>query len=166
MEISIIAAVARNRVIGRDNELPWRLADDLKRFKALTMDHHLLVGRKTWESIGRPLPGREIIVVTGQRLELPEHVHTASSVEEGIDTARDYDESELFVAGGASIFAAALPLCERMYMTHVEADVPGDVYFPVVDLSSWNQTVRQTIDGDDRNEYPTTFVTYEREVRQ
>lgn len=164
MEISIIAAVARNRVIGRDNELPWRLADDLKRFKGLTMGHHVLVGRKTWESIGRPLPGREIIVVSTGSRALPEHVHAAASVEEGIARARDYDETELFVAGGAAIFAATLPLCDRIYLTHVEADVPGDVYFPEVDLSGWRPVERKAVDGDERNDHPTTFVVYERET--
>ena len=164
MEISIIAAVARNRVIGRDNELPWRLSADLQRFKALTMDHHLLIGRKTWQSIGRPLPGREIIVVTGRALELPDHVHAVTSVDSGIDKAREYGETELFVAGGASIFAAVLPRCDRMYLTHVEADVPGDVRFPDVDLAAWHAIDQKAFDGDERNDYPTTFVTYERRV--
>lgn len=162
MKISIIVAVAENGVIGRDNELPWRLSADLKRFKALTMGHHLLLGRKTFASIGRALPGREMIVVSRDAPPLPDGVHLAHSVEEGIERARSYDEDELFVAGGASLYAATLPLCDRIYMTHVEAEIDGDVMFPEVDLSSWSEARREQVAADDKNQYPTTFVVYER----
>jgi dihydrofolate reductase len=162
MKISIIVAVAENGVIGRDNELPWRLSADLKRFKALTMGHHLLLGRKTFASIGRALPGREMIVVSRGTPPLPDGVHLAHSVKEGIERARSYDEDELFVAGGASVYAATLPLCDRIYMTHVEAEIDGDVVFPEVDLSSWSEVRREQVAADDKNQYPTTFVVYER----
>lgn len=162
MKLSIIVAVARNGVIGRDNDLPWRLSADLKRFKALTMGHHVLMGRKTFESIGRALPGREIIVASSRELELPEHVHRASSVPAAIERARSYDEDELFVAGGASIYEATLPLCDRIYLTRVEAEVEGDVRFPDVDWSSWSEVESEELPADDHNEYPTTFVIYER----
>lgn len=162
MKLSIIVAVARNGVIGRDNDLPWRLSADLKRFKALTMGHHVLMGRKTFESIGRALPGREIIVASRRELELPEHVHRAASVPAGIERARSYDEDELFVAGGASIYEATLPLCDRIYLTRVRAEIEGDVRFPNVDLSSWNEVEREELAADDKNEYPTTFLIYER----
>ena len=166
MRISIIVAVAENGVIGRDNELPWRLSADLQRFKALTMGHHLLVGRKTWESIGRPLPGRETIVVSRGEPELPDDVHLSHTVEEGIERAEAWGESELFIGGGCSIYRAALPLVDRIYMTWVNARVEGDVYFPEIDLTGWNEVSSEDLPADADNAYPTTFTAYEREPRR
>ncbi len=162
MKISIIVAIADNGVIGRDNELPWRLSADLQRFKALTMGHHLLLGRKTFEAIGRPLPGREMIVVSRGTPELPDGVHLASSILDGIERARSYAEEELFVAGGASIYAVTLTDCDRVYLTRVHDDVDGDVLFPAVDWSLWDEVSRQEIPADERNEYATTFTVYDR----
>ena len=162
MKISIIVAMAENRVIGRDNSLPWRLSADLRRFKALTMGHHLLLGRKTFESIGRALPGREMIVVSRGRPRLPEGVHLAGSVEEAIARARAWDEDELFVAGGASIYAELLPRCDRLYLTHVHAVVSGDVLFPDVDFDEWTEESRQDVAADEDNEHASTFVVYAR----
>jgi dihydrofolate reductase len=162
MDLSIIVAVADNDVIGRDNRLPWRLSADLKRFKALTMDHHLLLGRKTWESIGRPLPGRRMIVVTGSDLDCPETVYSAASVGEGIERARSYGETELFVAGGASIYAATLPLCDRLYLTRVHAQIEGNVSLPAIDFSEWNERSREDLPADDDNDHPTSYFVYER----
>lgn len=162
MKISIIVAVSENGVIGRDNDLPWRLSADLKRFKALTMGHHLLMGRKTFESIGRPLPGREIIVVSRTEPDLPEGVHLSPTVEEGIERARQYREDELFVAGGASIYAATLPLASRLYLTWVRADVEGDVHFPELDLTAWTEVSCEELEASEANEYPTAFCLYER----
>ncbi len=162
MKISIIVAIADNGVIGRDNELPWRLSADLQRFKALTMGHHLLLGRKTFEAIGRPLPGREMIVVSRGTPELPDGVHLASSILDGIERARSYGEEELFVAGGASIYAVTLTDCDRVYLTRVHDDVDGDILFPAVDWSLWDEVSRQEIPADERNEYATTFTVYDR----
>lgn len=162
MRISIIVAVAENGVIGRDNDLPWRLSADLKRFKSLTMGHHLLLGRKTWESIGRPLPGREMIVVSRSALDLPDGVHRSPSVEAGIERARAWDEDELFVAGGASIYAAVLPLCDRIYLTRIGAEIDGDVTFPDFDLDDWLVVEHEELSADDKNEHPTTFVVLDR----
>ncbi len=162
MKISIIVAMADNGVIGRDNTLPWRLSADLRRFKALTMGHHLLVGRKTYESIGRPLPGREMIVVSRGRPRLPDGVHLSGSVEEAIERARTYDEDELFVAGGASIYATVLPQCDRIYMTHVHAPVDGDVLFPDIDFAAWTEASREEVAADENNEHRTSFVVYDR----
>ena len=162
MKISIIVAIADNGVIGRDNELPWRLSADLQRFKALTMGHHLLLGRKTFEAIGRPLPGREMIVVSRGTPELPDGVHLASSILDGIERARSLGEEELFVAGGASIYAVTLTDCDRVYLTRVHDDVDGDVLFPAVDWSLWDEVSRQEIPADERNEYATTFTVYDR----
>ncbi len=162
MKISIIVAIADNGVIGRDNELPWRLSADLQRFKALTMGHHLLLGRKTFEAIGRPLPGRKMIVVSRGTPELPDGVHLAASVIDGIERARSHGEEELFVAGGASIYAVTLTDCDRVYLTRVHDDVDGDVLFPAVDWSLWDEVSRQEIPADERNEYATTFTVYDR----
>lgn len=162
MKVSIIVAVAQNGVIGRDNGLPWRLSADLRRFKALTMGHHLLLGRKTFESIGRALPGREMIVVSRGRPELPAGVHLSSSLQDGIERARSFGEDELFVAGGASIYAAVLPTCDRVYLTRVEAIVEGDVLFPDVDFAAWTEVSRENVADEGDNEYPTTFVIYDR----
>lgn len=164
MRVSIIVAIARNGVIGRDNDLPWRLSADLRRFKALTMGHHLLLGRKTFESIGRPLPGREMIVVSHGKPELPDGVHLSCSVQDGIERARSFGEDELFVAGGASIYATVLPTCDRVYLTRVEATVEGDVWFPDVDFGAWTEVSRQEVGADADNEYPTTFIVYDRGV--
>jgi len=162
MKISIIVAIADNGVIGSDNELPWRLSADLQRFKALTMGHHLLLGRKTFDSIDRWLPGREMIVISRGAPTLPDGVHLAASVIDGIERARSHGEEELFVAGGASIYAVTLTECDRIYLTRVHGDVPGDVLFPKVNWSRWNEASRQEIPADDRNEYPTTFSVYDR----
>ncbi len=164
MRVSIIVAVADNGVIGRDNTLPWRLSADLRRFKALTMGHHLLLGRKTFESIGRPLPGREMIVVSRGRPELPDGVHLASSVAEGIERARTYGDDELFVAGGASIYAEVLADCDRLYLTRVRANVAGDVKFPEVDFGAWTELSREETAADDANEHATTFIVYDRQA--
>jgi dihydrofolate reductase len=162
MKISIIVAVADNGVIGRDNDLPWRLSADLRRFKTLTMGHHLLLGRKTFASIGRPLPGREMIVVSRSQPELPEGVHLAESIEAAIERARAYDEDELFVAGGASVYAALLGRCDRIYLTRVHAEVDGDVRFPDFDAKQWDEVRREEIPADEDNEHATTFSVLER----
>ncbi len=133
----MIAAIAANGVIGRDDDLPWRLSADLKRFKALTMGHHLILGRKTFDSIGRALPGRTMVVITRGHPEVPTGVLTADSIETAIDIARDGGDNEAFVAGGAQIYALALPLADRLYLTRIETAFDGDTIFPQFDESDW-----------------------------
>jgi dihydrofolate reductase len=162
MKISIIVAIADTGVIGHNNELPWRLSSDLQRFKKLTMGHHLLLGRKTFESIGGPLPGREMIVVSRGTPNLPDGVNLAPSVDSGIEQAQLEGEEELFVAGGASIYAATLTSCHRIYLTRVHTDIRGDVMFPKTDWSVWTEVSREGIVADDRNEHPSTFIVYDR----
>ena len=164
MKISIIVAIADTGVIGRDNKLPWRLSSDLQRFKKLTMGHHLLLGRKTFESIGRPLPGRKMIVVSRGTPNLPDGVHLSPSVVSGIERAQLEGEEELFVAGGASIYEATLTSCHRIYLTQVHTDIRGDVMFPKNDWSVWTEVSREEIVADDRNEHPSTFIVYDRRV--
>src|SRR3954468_18964811 len=128
MRVSLIAAVAENGVIGHDGGLPWHLSDDLRRFKQLTMGHTIIMGRRTWESIGRPLPGRRTVVVTRQpnyRLEDPT-VTVASNLEQGLKTAKNAGDDEAFIVGGAELYRAALPAADRLYLTRVDAEVDGD----------------------------------------
>lgn len=162
MRLSLIAALAENRVIGRDGELPWRLSADLRRFKRLTMGHHLLVGRKTFESIGRPLPGRIMVVLSRRGVELPEGVRQAGSLEAAVAIARESGDDEAFVAGGGAVYAQALPLADRLYLTRVEASYAGDVLFPAFDETSWRLLESERHPADERNETAARFEVWER----
>lgn len=166
MQLALIAAVADNGVIGRDNALPWHLPEDLQYFKRTTMGKPIVMGRLTYESIGRPLPGRVNIVISRQpalriagvqvvadlpaALELAE----AAATREGVD--------ELVVIGGAQIYALALPLAQRLYLTEVHADVAGDAFFPDWDRGQWRELQRQRHLASDSNPYDYSFVVYER----
>jgi dihydrofolate reductase len=155
--VSIIAAMDKKRGIGVDNQLPWRLSADLKRFRELTMGHHIIVGRKTFESIGRPLPGRRMIVVSrdeGYRAEGCDVVH---SVEEAIELARGRGENEAFVCGGAQIYARTIGVADRMYLTFVDAQVVADTFFPNFDESEWAERESLYQSADVKNQYPFTF---------
>ncbi|MCY3776432.1 MAG: dihydrofolate reductase [Candidatus Aminicenantes bacterium] len=160
MRLSIIAAMARNRVIGRDNRLPWRLPADWRRIKRLTMSHHLIMGRKTFESIGRPLPGRISIVLTGRRSYAAAGVQVAASLEDALRLAQG--DKEVFVGGGAGVYRQTLDLADRMYLTLLPDDFEGDTYFPRYDESHWE--VRRTEvhepEKTDPNRY--TFLTLDR----
>lgn len=161
MTLSIIAAIADDGVIGRGNQLPWRLSGDLKRLKALTMGHHLIMGRKTYESIGRPLPGRTTIVITRGAVSYPDGVLRAGSLEEAVVLAQD--DPEAFILGGGMIFRLALSQADRLYITHVHSKIEdGDVRFPPIDESLWKPVKREEIPADEKNEFPSTFVIYER----
>ena len=163
MRVSLIAALAANNVIGRNNELPWRQSTDLKRFKALTMGHHLIVGRRTYDSIGRPLPGRTYIVVTHRQDFHPVGVKVAHSLEEAIGIAADAGDAEPFIGGGQVIFEQALHRADRMYLTRIHAEVEGDSWFPEFDdVSEWRLTDSEHFEADEKNEYPYSFLTYDR----
>jgi dihydrofolate reductase len=136
--ISIIVAMARNGVIGANNALPWHLSADLKRFKSLTMGHHMIMGRKTFQSIGRVLPGRTSVVVTRNPAFGHEGVVTAASVSEAIQ--RSIKDTEIFVVGGAGIFREALPLATRIHATEIARDYDGDTFFPAFDRTQWRET--------------------------
>ena len=157
--ISIIVAYAANRVIGKGGKMPWHLSDDLKRFRRLTMGHHIVMGRKTWVSIGRLLPGRHHIIVSRQPGYQVPGAQVVGSVEAAVAAAGG--DSEIFVIGGAEIYAAALPLADRILATEIERDFEGDVRFPGVDRAAWQETARE------RGEDPASglrysFVTLER----
>lgn len=162
MRVSIIVAVADNGVIGREGDLPWRLSSDLKRFKALTMGHHLLMGRKTFDSIGTALPGRTSVVISRGQPQLPPGVCLAHSLEEAVGMARANGDDEAFIAGGAEIYAQALALADRLYLTRVHTESMGDTLFPPWQESEWREVSREEHPADDRNAHPHTFLIYER----
>jgi dihydrofolate reductase len=164
MRISIIAAVAENGVIGRGGELPWRLSNDLRRFKQITMGHTVIMGRRTWESIGRPLPGRRMVVVSRQT-DYQAHsadVRVAPTLDDANRIAEAAGDDEAFVIGGAEMYRAALPRTNRMYLTRVHAKVTGDTFFPEVSWNDWQQIESRICKADDKNDYPHTFEIYER----
>jgi len=161
MRLSIIAALSSNNVIGRDNDLPWHLSTDLKRLKALTMGHHMIMGRKTYDSIGRPLPGRTFVVITRDPSFAAEGVKIVHSLEDAIQVAAGDDEP--FIAGGAQIFEQAIHRADRMYLTRVHAEIEGDTWFPDFDdVSEWQLTDAEHFDADEKNDYPFSFLTYDR----
>jgi dihydrofolate reductase len=157
--ISLIAAMAANRAIGIDGRLPWRLPADLKRFKALTLGHTLVMGRKTHESIGRPLPGRKTIVVTHRQDYAPPGVQVAHSVDEALAQAGD---GEVFVGGGEEIFRQTLDRADRIYLTRIEKDFPGDTFFPEIDESAWRIVEKEDCPATDETPFAYTFLTLDR----
>jgi dihydrofolate reductase len=159
---SLIVAAAENGVIGRDGQLPWRLSADLQRFKQLTMGHSILMGRKTFESIGRPLPGRRMIVITRQSDYHAAGAEVAHSLDEAYRRATEQGETEAFIIGGAEIFREALPHADRLYFTQVRATIDGDVRFPRFDRTCWRLISQEEHVADAKNEYPFSFETYER----
>src|SRR6185503_14521108 len=160
MKVSLIVAMAEGGVIGRAGRLPWHLPADLARFKQLTMGHHLILGRRTWESIGRALPGRRMLVVSRQArtLVLPEGVRAVTSLDEALAIAEAAGEDEVFVAGGARVYREALPRADRLYLTWVQAEVTGDTFFPPVEPSEWEEVAREEVAADDRNPFATSFT--------
>ena len=159
MILSIIAALDEQRGIGREGRLPWHLPTDLKRFKAITMGHHLIMGRKTFLSIGKPLPGRTSIVVTRNEDYRPEGIVVAHSIREAIEIATENGETEAFIIGGGEIFQQSLPIADRLYLTCVHTDSTSDIFFPVLD-QSWKVVSSEEIPADKNNELATTFQIY------
>lgn len=163
MRVSLIAAVASNGVIGDRGALPWHLSSDLRRFRALTTGHHLVVGRKTFDSIGRALPERRMVVITRGRPQLPEGVLAAPSLDAALRQARLAGEDEVFVAGGAEIYRLALPRADRLYLTRVDAEPEGDAYFPPFDEAAWILVERHEGATDERSPLPHSFLVYDRD---
>jgi dihydrofolate reductase len=158
--LSIIVAMAKNRVIGVNNRLPWHLPADLKHFKSLTMGHHIVMGRKTYESIGKPLPGRTSVVVTRNADYAPPGVIVSNSLEAAISACGN--DEEIFVIGGAELYRQAIALADRIYLTEIDADISGDSHFTELDLISWQETGRVSHEPDEKNLYPYHFVVYDR----
>ena len=161
MIVSIIAAVARGGVIGRGGQLPWHLPADLRRFRKLTTGHHILMGRKTYESLGRPLPDRTNVVITRQANFQAPVISVARSLDEALELARQAGETEAFVIGGAEIFRLALPFADRLYLTQIDAEVTGDTCFPDYDRSHWRLVERIDYPPDEKNPTPMCFLRYD-----
>jgi dihydrofolate reductase len=168
--ISLVVAAADNDVIGRDNALPWRLPDDLKRFKALTMGKPMLMGRKTFESIGKPLPGRTSIVLTRSKSWGRDAVNTLLTSPAGVIVVQSLDDAlkragdvpELAVIGGGEIYKLTLPKANRIYLTRVHTDAEGDVKLPPLDPKEWREVERTEHPVDDRHAFAMSFITLER----
>ena len=160
MSLILIAAVAANGTIGVDNTLPWRLPDDLKRFRALTMGHTVVMGRRTYASLPGPLTGRHCVVLTRDRTsKTTDTVRYAHDLEEVLMQARRED---VFVAGGADLYQQTIALADRLYLTAIDAPVAGDAHFPAVDVDQWREIAAEHHPADDRHAYPFTFRTLER----
>ena len=168
MRVSIIVAVAENGVIGRDNDLPWRLSGDLKRFKAVTMGKPIVMGRKTFDSIGRPLPGRANIVLTRDTNYSAEGIEVTNSLSEAISIAQSAatksDVEEIMVIGGAKIYEAVLAEADRLYVTEVHTDVEGDVRFPNIDKRVWKEMSREFCKASFGETCDYSFVQYDRNL--
>lgn len=163
MRISFLAAVAANGVIGRDNALPWHLSNDLKRLKTLTMGHHVIMGRKTFDEIGRkPLPGRPHVIISRSAIDPQENVVGVRSIDEAMASIPS-SEDEVFILGGGEIFRQMMPRATRMYITQVHGEVSGDTYFPDFDdVNEWRLIDREAFEADAKNDYPYSFLTYDR----
>ena len=166
MQLALIAAVADNGVIGSNNTLPWHLPEDLQYFKHCTMGKPIIMGRLTYDSIGRPLPGRTNIVISREVGLMVEGVQVAGDVPAALEIARvaaaKASVDEVVVIGGAQIYALALPLAQRLYLTEVHAEISGDVFFPAWDRTQWQERQRDDHHASDANPYDYSFVVYER----
>ena len=167
MRISMIAAVSENRVIGKDNDLVWSLPRDMKYFMDTTRGHHIITGRRNYESIPnkyRPLKDRTNIIVTRQGDYDGGEALIVHSIEEGIDLARKNGEEELFIIGGGEIYSQALPLADRLYITEVKGIFEGDTFFPEFDPGNWEEVSRISNETDERHDYAFDYVIYDRKI--
>ncbi len=159
MNLTLIAALAANRVIGRNGDLPWRMPDDLKRFKRLTLGKTVLMGRKTWDSLGRPLPDRDNWVLSRDGAFKPVGATVFATLDQALNAAQN---RELMVIGGAELYRQTLAIATRLELTEVQTDVDGDTWFPAFDAADWIETDSATHAVDERHAFPFRFVTFER----
>jgi dihydrofolate reductase len=160
MRIALIVAMAENRVIGRNNQLPWRIPADLRHFKALTLGKPVIMGRKTYESIGRPLPGRDNIVISADSGYQAEGCQVVHSVEQALEAAGSCEEA--MIIGGANLYRQTLENADRLYLTLVKAEPEGDTWFPEIELQQWREIERRAHTADESNEFDYDFVVLER----
>ncbi|MCI4648279.1 dihydrofolate reductase [Phaeodactylibacter sp.] len=165
MTLSAIVAIDKNSVIGKDDDIPWHLPADLKYFKRRTLNHHIIMGRKTFESIGRPLPKRTNIIVTRNPFFVASNCLVAGSLQEAIDLARNNGEDEAFIIGGGTIYEQAMPIIDRLYLTEVDTTVEGgEVFFPEVNAAIWSEVYSEAHQPDEKNPHAYTFKVLERKV--
>jgi dihydrofolate reductase len=157
-QLSMVVAMTDNRVIGRNNTMPWHLPADLAYFKKITLGHPILMGRRTWDSIGRPLPGRRNLVLSFQKDLKLEGAEVFNSLEQALATCSD----QVFVIGGADLFQHCLPMAQKLHITQIHATLEGDTFFPEVDLTGWREIERIEHPRDEKNAYDLTFSTWVR----
>jgi dihydrofolate reductase len=159
MTVTIVVAISENHAIGRDNKLLWYLPNDLKHFKQITTGHTVIMGRKTYESVGKPLPNRRNIIITRQAISI-----AGCEVVNSIDAALALcaDQQEVFIVGGAEIYKQAIHLTDRIYLTVVHKEFEGDSFFPEINKQEWSEVFREDHDPDEKNLLPYSFITYER----
>ncbi len=162
MIVSAIVATASNGVIGKHNAIPWYLPADLKYFKKTTLYHHVIMGRKSYESIGRPLPKRTNVIITRNPLFIASNCLIVHSIEEALQLALANDETEAFIIGGAQIYTQSLPYLDRLYLTEVALDVEGDAFFPQLHYNEWQEITSEHHQPDDKNEHAYTFRVLDR----
>ena len=169
MIISLIAAISRNSVIGRDNKLVWDMPADMKHFRDTTRGHTVIMGRKTFESIGRPLPDRKNIVITRDTNYSRDGIYVVNSLEEalrlaGLEHGKEFeenqDEVEVFILGGGEIFKQTIDIANKLYITIIDTEIDGDSFFPEIVESNWKVESREDHDSDDKNAFPYSFITY------
>ena len=162
MILSLLVAASENNVIGKDNQLPWHLPNDLKYFKNLTWGMPILMGRKTFDSIGKPLPGRKSIVITRNTDWQYEGVDVVHSIEDAIQKAKAFGVKEIFVIGGAEIFKTSLPNANRIYLTRIHHHFDGDVFFPQILEDEWSLISSRFCEADEKNKYQHTYQVWEK----
>lgn len=162
MEISCIVGMGHNNVIGKDNDIPWHLSADLRYFKKTTLNHHILMGRTNYYSIGRPLPKRTNIIVTRDPFFIVSNCLVVHSIEEGIETARANGEEELFIIGGGNIYEQTIDICTKLYLTEIDVDVEGDIFFPKINFDEWELISEEPHQKDEKNPYDYNFKIYKR----
>lgn len=159
MIVSIVVAIAENNAIGKDNKLLWHLPKDLKHFKEITTGGTVIMGRKTYDSVGRPLPNRRNIIITRQQIEIP-GCEVVNSIGAALDLCRD--EAEVFIVGGAEVYKQVMPLTDRIFLTIVHKNFEADTYFPEIKKDTWKETERKDYEPDEKNPLPYSFITLER----
>ncbi len=162
MIISTIVAVSENEVIGKNNQLPWHLPADLKYFKKITNGHHVLMGRKCFESIGKPLPGRTNLVLTRNNNYQPDGIVKIHTIDDGINIAKEHGETELFILGGADVFRLTMPVIDKLYFNTIHAEFEGDTFWPKTDWTQWKLDSTEYHDADTNNLFPYSFSVFTR----
>lgn len=162
MTISTIVATAKNNVIGKDNDIPWYLPADLKYFKKITLDHHIIMGRNCYESIGKPLPKRTNMILTRNPFYLVSNCYVLHSLEEALQIAEENGEEEAFIIGGAQIYELGMKYTDKLYLTEVDLEVEGDIIFPELNMDEWELLSEETHQADEKNEHNYTFKVFQK----
>jgi len=162
MKISCIVATAHDNVIGKDNDIPWYLPADLQYFKKITLGHHIIMGRKCYASIGRPLPKRTNVIITRDPYFISSNCLVTHSITEALEKAYENGEKEAFIIGGGTIYEQTIDLWDRLYLTSVDVKAEGDIYFPELDMNNWKLTSEDSHSADEKNEFDYTFKIFDR----